>query len=266
MPYKDAVRQLISRPGLQPLWSRLLKLCHAGMNYGGGQATSNSGEIRALRFTARLLPPTEPLVIFDVGAHQGEYVEAARNALRGRNAQIYSFEPLRSNFVELQALCSPYDDVHTRNAALGAQSGTIELFIAREGITTASLHSSKAGETGQSVEVQISTVDEVCAELGLTYISFLKIDTEGHEMDVLQGARKLIEAGGVRAIQFEFGDTFLLTDHHFQEIFFLLAPHYTIYRILRAGLVEIPEYHHDLEIYKLANFLCLNKNLAKTVS
>jgi FkbM family methyltransferase len=234
------------------------------MNYGGGQATSNSGEIGALKFAAALLPPAEPLVIFDVGAHQGEYVEAALDALAGRKAQIYSFEPLPSNFVELEMLFRSHANIHTRNAALGAQSGTMELFIAREGITTASLHASKAGETGQSVAVEITTVDEVCADARLGYISFLKIDTEGHEMDVLQGAGKLIEAGGVRAIQFEFGDTFLLTDHHFQEIFFLLAPHYTIYRILRVGLVEIPEYQHDLEIYKLANFLCIHKSLAKT--
>jgi FkbM family methyltransferase len=263
MPYKETVRQLISRPALQPLWSRLLKLCHAGMNYGGGQATHNSGEIGALKFAATLLPPAEPLLIFDVGAHQGEYVEAALDALAGRNAQIYSFEPLPSNFVELQALCSPRANIHTRNAALGAQSGTMELFIAREGITTASLHASKAGESGQSVAVEITTVDEVCADAGLTYISFLKIDTEGHEIDVLQGASKLIEAGGVRAIQFEFGDTFLLTDHHFQDVFLMLAPQYTIYRILRAGLSEIREYHHDLEIYKLANFLCIHKSLAR---
>jgi len=233
------------------------------MNYGGGQATSNSGEIGALQFAAQLMPATEPLVIFDVGAHQGEYLEAALAALAGRSPQIFSFEPLPSNFVELESQFGGQAGIHIRNAALGAHTGTMELFLAREGVTTASLHASKAGETGSSVAVEITTVDEVCAAAGLTYISFLKIDTEGHEIDVLQGASKLIEAGGVRAIQFEFGDTFLLTDHHFQDIFLLLAPDYKIYRILRTGISEIREYHHDLEIYKLANFLCIHKSLAK---
>jgi FkbM family methyltransferase len=232
------------------------------MNYGGGQATHNSGEIGALRFAAALLPAGEPLVVFDVGAHQGEYLEAARATLAGRNPQIFSFEPLPSNFVELESRFGGQPGIHTRNAALGAQSGTMELFLSCEGVTTASLHASKAGETGSSVAVEITTVDEVCAAAGMSYISFLKIDTEGHEINVLKGASKLIGAGGVRAIQFEFGDTFLLTEHHFQDIFLLLSPHYKIYRILRAGLAEIPEYHHDLEIYKLANFLCIHKNLA----
>jgi FkbM family methyltransferase len=127
------------------------------MNYGGGQATHNSGEIGALRFAAALLPAGEPLVVFDVGAHQGEYLEAARATLAGRNPQIFSFEPLPSNFVELESRFGGQPGIHARNAALGAQSGSMELFLSREGVTTASLHASKAGETGHSVAVEITT-------------------------------------------------------------------------------------------------------------
>ena len=262
MSYQDAVRQLVSRPSLQPLWSKLLKLCHAGMNYGGGQATFNSGEIGALKFAAQFFPTAEPIVLFDIGAHIGEYIEAASTALAGRSLQIFSFEPLPSNFVELDNRFGSLPHIHTRNAAVGAESGTMDLFLHEEGITTASLHA-PSGDGVKSVAVEITTVDEVCEQAGLSHISFLKIDTEGHEIPVLNGASRIIATGGVRAIQFEFGDTFLPTVHHFQDIFQLLAPSYTIYRILRNGVIEIPEYHHDLEIYKLANFLCIHKGLGR---
>jgi len=76
-------------------------------------------------------------------------------------------------------------------------------------------------------------------------------------MAVLLGASRMIESGGIAAIQFEFGDTFLHTPYHFTDIWQLLSPRYAFYRILRHGLFEIPRYAPDLEIYKTANFLCV---------
>ena len=89
----------------------------------------------------------------------------------------------------------------------------------------------------------------------------LKIDAEGHEMEVLLGARSMIEGGHIHSLQFEFGETFLQTPYHFRDLYDLLAPRYRIYRILRQGLAELPAYSPDLEVYKLANFLCVQKQL-----
>ena len=47
------------------------------------------------------------------------------------------------------------------------------------------------------------SVDSIAAELGLSYIDLLHIDTEGFDPLVLQGARGLIEAQRVRVIVFE---------------------------------------------------------------
>jgi len=68
-----------------------------------------------------------------------------------------------------------------------------------------------------------------------------------------------LQQGLIHAIQFEFGDTFLSTDHHFIDLWRLLSPDFRIYRILRRGLHEIMRYSSDLEIYKIANFLCIRK-------
>ena len=57
---KNAIRGLISRPATQPLFLQLLKLCHAAMNYGGGQTVDDSGEIEALEFVRRTMKLSRP--------------------------------------------------------------------------------------------------------------------------------------------------------------------------------------------------------------
>jgi len=61
------IRDLVSIPFLQPMWLKILKLCHAGMNYGAGQNATESGEIHALRFAARTLGNPQPFTLIDVG-------------------------------------------------------------------------------------------------------------------------------------------------------------------------------------------------------
>jgi FkbM family methyltransferase len=230
------------------------------MNYGGGQSVRGSGELGALEFAAQFFSPNRPIVIFDLGANDGEYIEAALSMIGRRDMRIFSFEPQRSCFLALQSSYREDPRVHIRQAALGKKRGTVALFFTGEGTSTASLHRVEADIGGRSEMVEMTTVDEVCREASLEYIDFLKIDTEGHEIDALQGAHQMIEGGRISVIQFEFGDTFLHTSYHFHDIFHMLSPHYRIYRILRSGVIEIPRYTHDLEIFKLANFLCIRKD------
>jgi FkbM family methyltransferase len=256
---KRLIRQLISRPAFQPLWSGLLKLCHAGMNYGGGQSVGDSGEMEAMAFAMRSVKGSAPLVLFDVGANGGDYLQAAF-AVLGKDVRAYSFEPQSSSFQELQSHFGDDSRAVLIHAALGKEIGTANLFFSVDGASTASLHQGATPIEAQSESVMITTIDHVCREQGVDRIDLLKIDTEGHEMEVLFGAHEMLKASRIRSIQFEFGDTFVPTNYHFRDIFDLLSPQYRIYRILRHGLFEITHYSHDLEVYKLSNFMCLLKS------
>jgi FkbM family methyltransferase len=260
MDIKNQIRNLISKPALQPFWLRLLKLSHAGMNYGGGMEVRNSGELGALAFAARTFSPDQPIVLFDVGANQGEYFEAACSMLRREDLRIFAFDPQRSCFLALQARYKDDPRVQIRGVALGKERGVVDLFVAELPGALASLHSGKAPWVASSESVEMTTLDAVCHEAGLDHIDLLKIDTEGHEMDVLLGAQEMLASGRIAAIQFEFGETFLDTSYHFRDLYDLLAPRYTIHRILRSGLIEIPRYSIELEVFKITNFLCLRKN------
>ncbi len=237
----------------------MLKLCHAGMNYGGGQSVEKSGEIGALKFAAARLEESRALTLFDIGANDGEYINVALRVL-GDRLNVYSFEPQSASFNKLQTRFGNRPGVKLKKAAVGRTSGTLDLFFDRDDETTASLHRSRIAVQTRCEKVEVTTVDATCRDEGIDRIDFLKIDTEGHEMDVLLGASGMIEAGLIGAVQFEFGDTFLHTPFHLVDLWDLLSPRYTIYRILRHGLVKVPQYTCDLEIYKIVNFLCiLNK-------
>ena len=243
---------------LQPVWLQLLKLCHAGLNYGGGQTVESSGEIGALDFAVRSIDHPEVLTLFDVGANDGEYLQAALNVL-GNKVKAFSFEPQSSSLEILRSRFARNELVQIRDVALGSEAGSAELFFSGDRESTASLHEVRTLSSLRSETVRVTTIDRFCADEDVSHIDILKIDTEGHEMDVLLGASGMLGSNRISSIQFEFGETFLPTKYHFWDIFALLSPRYSVYRILRHGLVEVVSYSHDLEIYKLANFMCIRK-------
>jgi FkbM family methyltransferase len=254
---KNAIRNTLSRPSLQPLLLKLLKLCHAGLNYGGGQSVENSGELGALDFARKALRNAEaPFTLFDVGANDGAYASCALRTL-GERSRVYSFEPQSASFDALRARFADDSRVTLRRVALGKTSDPAPLYFGAGGETTATLNRKTDAAQSSSEMVAVSTVDEVCSTEGIERIHFLKIDTEGCEMEVLLGAADMLEQNRIDAIQFEFGDTFLHTPYHFMDFWMLLSPKFKMYRILRRGVFAVDGYAPDLEIYKIANFLCV---------
>jgi len=256
---KNAFRNLLSRPWLQPPIAALLKVCHAGLNYGGGQAVWDSGEIDALRFALNRSGKAGDFVVFDVGAQRGDYVDAALRVVGGR-LRAFSFEPQDACFEILRARYASEPRVSLHNAAISNHVGVAELFWGELGESVASLCRQSDAQTNAQ-KVSVTTVDQFCDENGVGRIQFLKIDTEGQEMEVLQGATRMIQEERIDFIQFEFGDTFLHTPYHFVDFWDYLSDGYVIYRILRHGLAELKRYSHDLEIYKNANFLSVRRSL-----
>jgi FkbM family methyltransferase len=256
---KNTIRNLLSRPWLQPPLAALLKVCHAGLNYGGGQCVSDSGEIGALRFALNMSGKAGDFVVLDVGASCGLYVEAALRVADGR-LRIFSFEPEDAPFEILRGRYESDPRVSLHKAAIGKHAGVAESFLAGQGESIASLCHQSDAQT-EAKKVRVTTVDQFCAENGIDRIQFLKIDTDGQEMEVLQGASRMIQEGRIDFIQFEFGDTFVHTPYHFVDVWDQLSSKYVIYRILRHGLAELKCYSHDLEIYKNANFLSVRRSL-----
>jgi FkbM family methyltransferase len=134
--------------------------------------------------------PQPGWIVFDVGANTGVY--AVQQARRG--AQVYAFEPNPDCFRRLRKAVQA-NDLESRvmavNRALGATAGTAQLVVP-EGVTTmGSLRPEWApGSGGIGLEVEVGTIDHVVSTLGIHRVDLLKVDVEGLELDVLQGARE----------------------------------------------------------------------------
>ncbi len=59
----------------------------------------------------------------------------------------------------------------------------------------------------------------------------------------------------IRFIQFEFGGTDIDSRVFFQDFYYLLKDNYSLYRIVKDGLVKIDGYKEKYEIFDTINFL-----------
>ena len=249
------LRRLISRPWLQPLWRLSFKLSLAGLNIGGGYGFDSSGEINALKLLGKFCASKDSAMILDVGAHRGEYADAAA-CLLGKKAVIHCFEPCQDAFDLLSARFNSRPGIHCHQTALGASETTGLLIAAAGESTTGYLQTSSvnAGDTG-GAQVRVVRLDQFCEAHQIDLIDLLKLDVEGGEYDVLKGAGAMLSEGRIRLIQFEFGEPSIRCRRHLSDLFDLLARDYRIYRILQKGFAEIKSYCTEQEIFKCTNFL-----------
>lgn len=126
-------------------------------------------------------------VVFDLGAHVGFYTLLA-SVLVGETGRVFAFEPLPNNLNYLKQHLS-------LNSITNVQ--VIEAAVSdRTGVATFDIHdSSFQGHLSTTGQLQVKTVslDDWIAKGKIPSPDYMKIDVEGAEMDVLVGARELLQ-------------------------------------------------------------------------
>jgi FkbM family methyltransferase len=157
---------------------------------------------------ARLLATREIDTVLDVGANEGQYATMVRRA--GFQGKIISFEPLAEAHSKLRqaAARDPLWAVGPRTA-LGDHEGTLLMHVAANSASSSALsmldtHLRAAPESAYigSETVPISRLDRIVEDMQVGGQNlFLKIDVQGFEPKVLEGAPRLL--GRIRGIQLE---------------------------------------------------------------
>ncbi len=257
---------VFARKAMKGLNHVLLNLVHKALGINNYQSNAISGEASWLRHVLRNYNPT---IVFDVGAHTGEYTKELRTA--GYKGLIYLFEPHPNTFAKLQIEQGHIDNNLLFNIGFSSQSGEALIFdydLAQEepGSVHASLYRSVMTDIHRSLSIQerrvvLRTLDEFVEAEGIDNISLLKIDTEGSEYPILLGAKKIIEKGRVDIIQLEFGAMNVVSRVFFKDFYDLLSPFYHIYRLLPDSLLPIEEYNAKYhEIFSYQNLVCIKKS------
>lgn len=154
------------------------------------------------------------MTVVDAGANVGELtVEFARLAGHGT---VYAFEPSSRAFSRLRETIdsSGFDNVVLNQLALADEEGSKLLHVFDDTFLAWSSFAERPLEQyGIAVKpvaaenVQATTIDLYCASRNVPQIDLLKIDVEGAELQVMMGARAMLEHRRIACVVFEFGQT-----------------------------------------------------------
>jgi FkbM family methyltransferase len=177
--------------------------------FGYNIVNLNSTERNAFKDQFKIIGGN-PVTIFDVGACTGE-VTFKYNYLF-TNSIIYSFEPFIPSFEILQKNTSKLPNIKCFNVALSNMSGQVDFHVNKSYATCSILathpDSSKNWNeealcTTQKIKIKSITLDDFVAQNQIEKIDILKLDTQGTEYQIIEGASKSIEHKKISLIYLE---------------------------------------------------------------
>lgn len=142
----------------------------------------------------------KPKMIFDIGANVGQGL--AWYSKNYPDAVVHAFEPFPDNFLKLEEAALSHPKVSCHAMGMGSKEG--EMNIQDDAIATMTRLSATGGEQAGTT-VPIGTVDSFCARHGIERINFLKVDTEGHDLEVLKGAEAMLRKSEIDVMDVEVG-------------------------------------------------------------
>ena len=180
-------------------------------------------------------------IFLDIGGHKGESINFFLNNLNIKN--IYSFEASSLNFAELKKrlprLIKKFNEVniYIENIALGAEvkKVTLKQFVESSSSTFSDIdenssyfkkkhkyiNKKKFKSFYHNIETTVIPLSQYLTNKKIGNIDFLKIDTEGYELDILKGLKNDIR--NVKIIFFEHHyDNMIKKNYNFTNIHSLL--------------------------------------------
>lgn len=147
-------------------------------------------------FSHSLLKHFQPLnnpTIIDVGAHCGYFTLCSYHMLN--KPKIYACEPLSLTYQLLKKNCQGLRSIKPIKIGLSDKRKKSLMYYEKSHLVYSSVFSERftSHEKPQSESINLTTLDNITQKLKIKYIDILKIDTEGGEELVLDGARKSLK-------------------------------------------------------------------------
>lgn len=151
-------------------------------------------------------PAWDPKTIFDVGANVGQM--AVFFSKHFPSASIYSFEPSASTFKTLQERTRNLSNVRIFETAIGNLDA--DAYMVQESSSDKNRIMQKSEtygdfETGTLETVKMTTLTTFCSLSAINHIHFLKVDTEGFDLEVVKSGREMLSAHKIDFVELELG-------------------------------------------------------------
>ena len=200
-------------------------------------------------------------VVVDVGANIGIY-SLWMSKYAGTHGKVFAFEPDSSNYFQL------IENINLNNLgryitpiqkAAGNVNGNISFTTGLDGenhIEKSNLHN--------VVDVPCVKLDDFFTENNIGHISYIKVDVEGFELDVLKGSIKYITERKIEIIQLEINQTILNSGTRIEELTDFLTKHdYELcrYCVVSNELKQVRYNEHLENYFAVFDIIKANKRL-----
>ncbi len=136
-------------------------------------------------------------LIFDIGANIG-YLSLLFNSLLKNTGTVVAIEPSTRCFHQLQRNTAFAEKIQTLNVAISNRTEKLR-FAETKCLERSSLET--VNTYAKTIDVEAIQLDDLCLKYGMP--DFIKIDVEGHEFAVFQGAEKMLSSKLRPLIYFE---------------------------------------------------------------
>ncbi len=159
-----------------------------------GRAVLNGGfETTETRFVEGFVQ--REMTVLDIGAHHGYYTLLMSHRV-GPHGRVIAFEPSprERKFLQRHLRLNRCKNVSVETCALASYEGEAELFVV-EGVEMGcnSLRRPNVNAATTNIRVPVRSLGECLQRLGVQQVNFIKMDVEGAELEVLQGASQLLQ-------------------------------------------------------------------------
>jgi FkbM family methyltransferase len=136
-------------------------------------------------------------VCFDVGGNVGYFSLLLSSLLD--TGSVHSFEPITGNstLIAASAALNGFDNITVNNTAVGDQNGHVNFSISEDSAYSSMIDTGRVSEK-VNVSVPILRLDDYIKTAKTPKVDILKIDVEGAEAQVLDGAKALLQNSAKR--------------------------------------------------------------------
>ena len=253
-----------ARPSLQVLFEKFFRALIGFMGY---MNWSSDFKLTGEKKLISILKTNTIRCVLDIGANSGQWAHMVLNELE---TKMISFEPQLEVYKKLVLLKDNYKEFYSYNMALGSYSGKTLINVhdnsSELSFINPLLHKMPLleGHTDHIEEINITTLDNIYLQnpVLLNEVDFVKIDTEGHELDVLLGGKKFLDAVKPKFIQVEINWHHIFTETTLYKLSCVLE-NYRVFKILPSGnvLYELDPKLPVNNLFQLSNFLFVRKDM-----
>jgi FkbM family methyltransferase len=208
------------------------------------------------------LPHYRMELFFDVGANIGQ--SANDYVSMFPSSRIFSFEPVDKTYRQLLNNTSQHKQIHCFKLALSSYEGTGKILAEEASLANHLINEIEGVSSYKEAsveEVDITTLDEFCESENIKKISYLKIDTEGEDLNVLKGAEDMLAGERIDFIELEAG---MHAENSHHVAFCDLKDYMEQYNYLLFGIyVQTKEFYNKMPHLRRVNPLFISGGLAE---